>query len=139
MKRLFSLIILLCMLAPTTVHALDECFTGSWYDPATPNSGINIEVLENVVVAYFYTPGEWLTMIADRPEDGYVDLRLMQTTGYGTRYVGYAVIEIIDNNALFFNYNQKLDFYRVDAAIPWCIGCSGEFEYIRLTQPIPCE
>lgn len=137
MKYLLTLLLALGM--TTSVQALDNCVTGSWYDPENSGSGINVEVMDDVVVVYYYTPGRWLSFLGANDLPYSVDLNLYQTTSEGTRYAGDGSIDIIDNDTMVFNYMQQYDFWREDATIPWCIGCTGTFEYVRLTQPIPCE
>ena len=51
--------------------ALDACYTGSWYDTQRDGEGINIEVLEELTVAYFYTFDKndnqaWFTLLGDK-------------------------------------------------------------------------
>lgn len=147
MKSFKAILAGLFLMLATPVMAQDSCMTASWYDPNPEtqlvNSGINLEVLDDVVVGYYYYPGAWFTMLGDRTDTGIVNLTFYQTTSrFGTRAVGDAELVIIDNDTLIFSYHQQYDWYRMyspETAIPWCIGCSGSWEYTRLTQPVACE
>ncbi len=121
-----------------SAQSFDACMTGSWYDPDRDGEGINIEALDEVVIVYFYRPlttgNHWYTFIGNRV-DGPVPLDMYDTILAGTYKVGEAVIEQLDENTLAFEYLQLLN----EGGQPWCIGCIGSFEYIRLTTPISCE
>ncbi len=122
---------------------IDACYSGSWYDPNVPAEGINIEVLVNQVLVYFYTYDvegrqTWFVFQGDSE---------FQLTAYDiinreTVDVGYGAVEPTGDNTLIFSYDFVLDLDLLSPTqpIPWClhIGCSREVVYQRLTQPIPC-
>lgn len=142
MKR-FLFCILLSLGIVETVQAFDNCMTGSWYDPEISGSGINIEVLDSQVIAYYYRGAgetrDWFTMSGPRPEDDLVGLKFKEFTTGGNMVSGDAYIEILDTNTIQFGYVREFNFNELGSGIPWCIGCVGEFQYVRLTAPIPCD
>jgi len=133
------------MFFTTAVLAVEQCHTGSWYDPNRNGEGINIEFLDGLVVGYIYTFDNhgkqiWFTMLGDK-------ILTIETTvvvddvDFLTKTVdtGVAEIDMITDNVLVFRYNLLLthngdgDFYLCDDP-----SCKGERVYERLTQPIPC-
>ncbi len=129
------------LLLSGSVFALDSCITGSWYSPERDGEGINIEVLEDGDLLYFYTYRNqkqvWFVSI-----DG-----VIYTTRKGSKEpfsvdtfeVGTSLIEVHDNDNLTFTFKLDLDIDR-NAAIPWCLTqCYGEYSYERLTQPVKCQ
>ena len=138
------LLTLILTLLAVPVMAFDACMTGSWYDPQRDGEGINIEVLDDTVIAYFYRPGasnqRWYLMIGDRPEGGDARLGVYQSVGVDEVYwIGDALISVTGDNTLDFSYEFRYDMTRGGDDLPWCIGCNGAFMYVRLTQPIPCD
>ncbi len=139
MQRL--LVILGLFLLSMNVQALDSCMTGSWYAPDRDGEGISLEVLEDRTVAYFYT-------YRNQKQVWYI---IVDGTAYTTRKrteepfgvdvfdVGSASIVAHDNDNMTFTFKLDLDLDR-NAAIPWCLTqCFGEYEYVRLTQPVACQ
>jgi len=145
-----TLLIVILLLISPSLHALDECMSGAWFDPERNGEGIVLEVLEEQTLGYFYTYGSqgraWYVMLG---EEALPDVELL--TIYGTQLVsnipykvrefevGSAFITVIDNDSIQFKYDLVLD---VDSgnAIPWCMAgfCEGDYEYKRLTRPVPC-
>ena len=128
-----------------TAAALDQCDTGSWYDPGRDGEGINLEVTEDLVVMYFYTYDNiGHTFYVGVGANGeVVQLELYETytdRGFpkGELNVGTATLSLEDGFMLF-DYHLNLDTAS-DSPIPYCIGlhCDGQFIYERLTQPIDC-
>jgi len=118
--------------------------TGSWYAPERDGEGINIEVLEGVVVAYFYRPDHsnqrWYNMLGDRPEGDNIWLDVYQSIGINDiHWVGDALISITGNDSIVFSYDFRYDLTLEGDGLPWCLGCRDTFSYVRITQPIPCD
>lgn len=116
----------------------DACFSGSWYDSENPGEGINVEVLEDAIIVYFYDQsGEWTFFQGD--ENG---LDMYQPWANGVGKVGDGYLIVIDDNTIEFGFNQRLDLRDVtfQRPIPWCLrsDCAREYVFERLTQPIPC-
>lgn len=134
----FLLVLLLALSTP--VLALDNCMTGSYYDPDFPGQGINVEALENSTLVYFYNAdGTWLLL--QGKED--FDLKTYQNAFGEPHLIGDGYIEADGYNAVWFGYVMGLDlrdygFYR---PTPWCLrtDCEVDYKYVRLTQPIPCD
>lgn len=144
MKYLLALLLTFGIVG--SAHGVDECFTGSWYDPATDDGrGIDIQVLPSGKVAgFFYTwyGTERELFVISGPNDSDTQLTLTgnQSLSDGTHAVGTATLDILDNNHLIFSHSWKYDFRNTGNTMRWCFsGCSGVYEYTRLTQPIPCE
>jgi hypothetical protein len=144
MKYLLALLLTFGIVG--SAHGVDECFTGSWYDPASADSrGIDIQVLPTGVVAgYFYTwydtNRELFLIIGPNDSDTQINLRGHQSLFGGTAEVGTATIDIIDNDHMIFSHNWKYDHHNTDNTMRWCFAqCTAVYEYTRLTQPIPCE
>jgi hypothetical protein len=115
-------------------EGLDPCMSGSFYDPDAPGEGINVEVLEDQVVVYFYrADGVWFVL-----QDGEV----YQPYAGEIYDVGRGVFEPISQDEVYFSYDLLLDSTQVSQhrPIPWCLrsDCEDEMILQRLTQPIPC-
>lgn len=159
MKRMFTamtafLLSLMFLAVPGPVMALDECMTGSWYDPAVEHEGINIEVLANdAAVAYFYTyeffdrtEQNWVVFVGDPSQ-----MDAFDTVPLGDSQAEYDVgsgsIVAIDSDTLEFSHDFLLNLDLVGAdgpdalILPYCLDgqCERTYTYIRLTQPIPCR
>jgi hypothetical protein len=142
--------LLLClMLISSSSLALDSCFTGSWFDPVRDGEGINIEVNDGLVVAYFYTYDRrqektWFTLLGDqvlvimdtfKVVDKYQDFKTQ------TVLVGSASIEPLTPNAVYFVYQFDLEYkngIKYECITTDNFSCKGTYLYRRLTQPIPC-
>lgn len=139
MQRL--LVILGLFLFSMNVQALDSCMTGSWYSPDRDGEGINIEVMADTELIYFYTYRNqkqvWYVVI-----DGAIYTtrkRSEEPFEVDSFDIGSAAIEVHDNDNITFVYKLDIDIDR-NAAIPWCLTqCFGEYEYVRLTQPVACQ
>lgn len=150
-----------------TLWGLEACHTGSWYDPTQGGEGINVEIVKNQVLVYFYTWSEFQVDVGTEEEPefktGYkqewfvfqgpqpvgriallkaYDVFKTEDTPWNssTVEVGSGTLETIGDNTLIFTYDFVLDLNRSDPT-PWCLhlGCSDELLYTRLTQSIPCE
>ena len=129
------------LLLSGSVFALDSCITGSWFDPERDGEGINIEVLEDKTLVYFYT-------YRNQKQVWFISVdNVVYTTRKKTEdpfsvdvfEVGSASIVAHDNDSLTFRFKLDIDIDR-NAAIPWCLTqCFGEYEYVRLTQPVACQ
>lgn len=147
MKNLF-LAALAGLMFSTSAMAIDECFTGSWYDAeANDGRGLDFQVLANEQIAgYFYT---WygaerdLFLVAGSSEGGGDNLWLSGYQSFygGEMYAGTATISVVDNDTILFTHTWKYDARNTDSTMRWCLNstCTGEYEFTRLTQPIPCE
>ena len=136
----------LLSLTINTAQALDNCMTGSWYDPERDGEGINIESDGDVTIAYFYTfnrsdKSVWYTMVGGtylamydtfKVDDEFKDFRTE------TKLVGTASLEPLGFNNIYFQYEFDLEYK--NGVKYYCVGeiCKGSYLYRRLTQPIPC-
>lgn len=147
--KTFILAILFAIAAPA--FAFDECAAGSWFDPARDGEGINVEVLDDQVVAYFYTfDGDrqtWFVMVGDRPESGAVRLGAFQYVKLSESpfevweiEVGSASLEYLGAGEMLFSFEFQIDPYIPNVALPYCLAghCQGEYIYSRLTGPPDC-
>jgi len=128
----------LLMLIATQAVALESCMTGSWYDKTNPGTGIDVQILGDKTVAYYYTYGSqgktWYIMLGEGEE-----LTVIGTAPNGSEAdVGTARIFRIDDDTIFFEYQLTLD---QDDDFGWCLSgfCEDKFVYSRLTKPIPCS
>lgn len=113
----------------------NTCLSGSFYDPEAPGSGINVEVLEDQTVVYFYREdNDWFIM---------QDNTVYQNWAGDVTEVGVGDLVWVDDDNVVFSYNLLLDVHMIsfERPIPWCLrsDCKAEFEYVRLTQPNPCD
>ena len=147
MKRiaLISALLVVSLFASPAV-AVDECLTGSWYDTSTADGrGIDIQVLPNDRVAgYFYTwygvNRELFLIVSNDVAEATVTFDGYQSLIDSTYRVGTAWIDVVDDNHIIFSHSWKHDHHNVDNTMRWCFSdCTAEYEYTRLTQPIPCE
>ena len=146
-----ALVVLMALCVPTSVQALDNCYSGNWYDPANDGEGINIEVTQDKVVGHFYTwrftdPQRDVYTLSGVNEandfvmlDGYNDFYF-----FGDRvnmYTGDALLEVVDEDNIIFSWIWKHDRVSYPDIMRWCIGshCSGSVRYTRLTQPTECQ
>jgi len=147
MKKL--LLVLALGLSSGNALAIDECFTGSWHDSNNNlGEGINLEILPNKVVGYFYTWTEgkrnMYTLEGVKVES--TVLMNMHSSywtegNYRVRLLGASEITVLDENTITFSYElftapEYPDFFLVP---PCTEDCSAIYEYTRLTQPIPCS
>jgi hypothetical protein len=127
------------------VYAIENCMTGSWFNPAIDGEGINIEVTNEKVVGYYYSwyvERDLHTFQGDNDHPYEVSLyaytAVLRSGALKNEWVGDVVIEAIDADTLRFMFLWKFDFHST-SSIPWCFtGCSGNIEYTRLTQPVAC-
>jgi hypothetical protein len=140
-----ALLISLLLMLSTSVFAVEQCHTGSWFNPDRNGEGINIEFNDGLVVAYFYTFDQdgqqvWYTMVGDRVLTIETTVIVEDESDFITKTVdsGVADIEIITDNVLVFKYNLILDNDGDEFFL--CEGdqCKAERVYERITQPIPC-
>jgi len=137
----------------STVNAapIGVCHSGSWYSPDRVGEGISLEVLEDQVVLYFYTyrdgDKDWYIMQGARTTTSAVSLEIFATEFEAKEPftvdvydVGDAVVEIIDDNTLSFEFVHTLDI-QLPGTFPFCLAdrCTGVHEYIRLTSIVDCE
>ena len=133
-------LLLLLILFSVNAFALDECYTGSWFEE--PGEGINIEVLNPLpdvdgmderTIGYFYTYGpdgnhRWYVM-----DFGIGDVGPMYSTNAqgDESEVGSASLDAIDSKTLLFVFNITQDLFNP----PWCLdaSCVGELVMTRLT------
>jgi len=132
--------LILLLLLSTSAYSFDACTTAAWSDPdpKKKGEGINVEVLDDLVIAFFYDGSgkKWLSMKGERPEGNIAILDVMQTVNFGTAWVGVAGIEIVDENHLIFEYKLKFDRALVDKAIPFCSSkCELIGNYVRQSNP----
>jgi hypothetical protein len=130
---------LLLFSSAVAAQSIDECMTGSYYDPANPGEGVNVEVGDDYTIAYFYKfDGTWVAFHGDR--EGALDA--YQNRGEGASLVGEGALEVVDENTVALSWDLLLDIRYLSAArpIPWCLHseCEGDVVFERLTQPIPC-
>lgn len=146
MKLIFASILLL-LSGPA--FGLDKCFTGSWYEPATSGQGVNLEVTEDLVLGYFYTydaDKQFYLFVGPNKEDefGGLELTAYETVGSSPfpkeeLMVGNVWINAFDSGKLSFSWNFELDADKwAGSGIPWCLGCDGSLELVRLTNPLGC-
>ncbi len=149
MKYLFILIFLFGLVG--SVQALDNCYSGSWYDSTTSDGrGIDIQVLDSgLVTGYFYT---WhserreLFLLTTNPDakkdEAFVQLDGWQSLVAGTSLVGEARLEAGENGTLIFSHSWVNDMHNTANTMRWCVtGCDAVYTYQRLTQPVtlPCN
>lgn len=138
----FLAVIFLALLSSSVLarsEPIDQCMTGSFYDPEAPGEGINIEVGESYTLVYFYRfDGTWIVLQGDE----YGDLQAYQNWGDGVQNVGVGRLVVIDQDTVEFSWDLILDlrFISFERPIPWCLhsDCEGIVIYKRLTQPIDC-
>jgi len=130
--------------------ALDECFTGSWYDKNRSGEGINIEVNKGgaLTVAYFYTFDEdrrqtWFTFVGEKTLTMYQTV-LLDYDDFITdeESIGVGVVEPVTNDVLIFAYDRLIKWLPLEEKFVLCNGkfetCSATYIYRRLTQPVAC-
>lgn len=115
--------------------AAQTCLSGSFYDPENPGEGINVEVLEDQTVVYFYrADNDWFIMQDDT---------VYQNWAGDVTAVGSGSLAWVDNDNVTFSYDLLLDIHMIsfERPIPWCLrsDCKAELDYVRLTQPNPCD
>lgn len=106
---------------PETDPALDQRFSGSWYNPETNGQGINLEIADGGkrLVGYWYTFGEsggrrWFTFDGDI-EGSRADVAVIETTGGAFLQAdpvsntdwGTASFNTIDCNNMTFEINSE--------------------------------
>lgn len=115
--------------------AAETCLSGSFYDPKAPGAGINVEVLKDQTVVYFYREdNDWFVM---------QDTTVYQNWNGNVMPVGTGDLVWINDDNVIFSYDLVLDISQVtfERPIPWCLrsDCWADLEYVRLTQPNPCD
>lgn len=126
---------LFLLLFTSPVVAADGCLSGSFYDPSNPGEGINVEVLEDQTVVYFYrADSNWFIMQDDT---------IYQNWAGDVTEVGHGALVWVDEDHVEFSYYLLLDLTTItrDRPIPWCLrsDCWAVLDYTRLTQPNPCD
>jgi hypothetical protein len=137
-----------------TASAMDRCMTGSWYDPSKNlHEGLNLEVTDSTVVAYFYTyrffdkvGQNWVVFAGENGNPAIIPAYDIVSDGVEFPTVEYEVGEgtftQVDNFTLVWSYDFKLNLDQDDpnTVTPWCLNgdCNKSFLYKRLTNPVPC-
>ena len=152
MKNLF-MIVLASLLLSTSAFALDTCYTGSYYEPATDGEGIALQVSEDRVVLYRYAhfravPNYWVGVLDnDQPDGTVLTFRAYQTLNVEGDIASYDVgtITLTPNGDAFdLSWDYDIDISKIgdpDVSIPWCLNsdCSGSKELISLFRTASCE
>lgn len=134
------LIILLAIVIGTTRADTDPCMTGSWDDPTVESEGVTLQVLDNGVLAQFYTYAEtgnahrWYYMLFDADGKAVIGTTKDKANRQHQK-VGNATFDAIGLDEILILMRLTID---IDAP-PWCIGCERTLLYTRLTEPVPCE
>lgn len=123
-----------------TASAYDSCMTGSWHDPTVESEGINLEVLDNGVLAYFYSYNKtgnalrWYYMVFN--DEGRASVGTVKNKiDRNPQNVGSATFDVIDQDNILILIDLNID---IDNP-PWCLGCERTLVYTRLTQPVACD
>lgn len=137
MRKLILALLLGFMVGP--VLAEDSCLSGSFYDPAVPGEGINVEILENTTLVFVYrTEGDWFLLQGSEGNFG-----AYQPWAGEVANVGRGDLVFLDNDTVRFSYDLLLDLTQANPGrpIPWCLrsDCYADTVLTRLTQPTPCE
>ena len=146
MKRILLSLMLLVLAG--SAFALEPCKSGSYYNPVTDGTGIDLQVSEDVIVLYRYAylaghADYWVGAVEnDNSGEWVFDMNQTFATndGVGQAEAGTTVITELENGNLLFSWNWSFD-HGLNKAIPWCLGawCSGEEELIPLFLPHKCE
>ena len=151
MKLLFSLCALLLIFS-APVLAMDGCYSGAWYEPATSGEGIDIQVSTEKVVLYRYAylngvPNYWVT---NTPNSNDLTLHFV---AYQT-LMNDGVIDVFDVGSISLtpdpddtkkmrmSWDYDIDLSKIgEGSIPWCLtsGCAGSKELVSLFRPTECE
>ena len=144
MKKFILFIVLMLFSVP--LFALDDCFSGAWYDPERPGEGIFLEVQAERVVGSYYTFRQnrldWYVFASDEGRE--ITLYQQELISYEPfNVINWEVGEVFifpeSQNNLVFTWRLDLDLSR-DVSLPLCLtDCVRGFLYTRLTQPISCN
>ena len=159
MKTLKLLIAVLLMTFASSVFALDQCMSGSWYFPDFKHEGMSIEVSSkgDQTIAYFFSyrnfdglqTQNWMVFVGGNEYpttvmDAY-DTEPPVTPGRKPYewWVGTVHLTQIDNNTIEYEYDWAMELDEVGIEydrLPLCLGasCKGSRTLKRLTQPIDC-
>jgi len=141
-----ALIVVGFLMFMQSAFALKPCHIGSWYDPDRKGEGINIEVINGLKVAYFYTFDDdgdqvWYTMIGEEIMTIMTTIKIYDDKQFITKTVdtGVAILEALTNDVIRFKFDRIIEYNEGYPEV--CEGdtCSGEYIYRRITQPVPCE
>ena len=133
------IIVLLALVIGVARADTDSCMTGSWEDPTIESEGVSLQVLDNGVLAQFYSYAEtgdalrWYYMLFDADGKAIVGTTKNKADRQH-RDVGYATFDVISDDEILILMNLTVD---IDSP-PWCIGCERTLIYTRLTEPLPC-
>lgn len=122
-----------------TAQAADSCLSGSFYDPEASGEGIVVEVLETQTVVYFYrSDNAWIVLQGTQG-----NFTAYQSWNNGVAEVGAGDLVFLDEDTVAFSYSLLLDvdIITFEQPIPWCLrsDCWGDYTFVRLTQPNPCN
>lgn len=143
------LLITLITLFSANAFALDQCYSGAWYEPATSGEGIDLQVSDEKIVLYRYAylngkPNYWVTSLPNTDTDTY-QFRANQTLksdGVIDVYdVGTITLKTSEGRLMMsWNYDINIQQSAAGGSI-WCLSgeCSGSKELIRLFQPVACK
>jgi hypothetical protein len=145
MKRLFLLFTLITLFV-TPVLAIDTCLSGSYYNPETSGTGIDIQVRDDKVVLYrFATLGSapaWWTGVASNDSDLVLVFPMYQTFQGTTANVGSLTLipDEFDSTKFYMEWDYIMDLTNVGSTMRWCLigDCSGAEDIQVLFQPVPC-
>lgn len=145
----FLILLLLALTAPA--FALDRCYSGAWYEPASSGEGIDLQISDEKVVLYRYAhlngaPNYWVTS-TEQSDSAVLNFTAYQTmrtiTGIEVFDVGSLQLTTNpqENSQLIMAWDYDIDLSKVNGATPWCLtgGCSGSKELTHLFQPIKCK
>jgi hypothetical protein len=139
-----KLLLAILLMSSTNVVALNQCYSGAWYDLERPGEGINLDIsVKGQLSGFFYTFATtshvWFAMNG-KPSD--MTMYAVQKTSVdpwkATEFeVGAATILPITDDMIVFTYALHTDIYHLG---DWCLKgyCSGQYVYTRITKPITC-
>ena len=130
--------------------ALDKCYSGSWYNPGTEGQGFNLEVYDNLVLAYFYTYDDmdekqfYVGVGENNPYDPLI-IDVWETYEQpdwpkGSWKVGGFKFVPNGGDNLYVEWSFQLDVDK-PYSIPWCYyqHCRGALDMVRLTNAGACD
>jgi hypothetical protein len=137
-----KVILAIALCASFSAHALDTCLSGSWFNPERSGEGMDINITEDVVVAYWFGHLDGTAwFVAVGPNDGAkVQLDIYQTLEGGDEKIiedKIGEMQISHDEFMLIDYQLHLDLRQLGAeniAIPWCLSqfCSGSWQYSSL-------
>lgn len=153
MRTFLFTILLSCFVVPVSATAMDACYTGHWYSPATNGEGITLILGDQTIALTRYghfrgEPNYWAASTPNTAGGKHI-FRAIQTIRLDGQLEQFDVGTMTittnppENSRLILSWDYDIDLTLLGRpGLPWCDAspsCKGQRELIPLFKPQACK